>query len=100
MVYRLPLFLKHPIRFVQLLRVQIAVDVVLPVPKPVHRDPITQGLHLLPYLGIMLLDPGLHPSLLLDVGRCIVPIAEAAGNISKSRRQNYHISTYISKSGL
>ena len=61
-----------------ILRVEIAVDVVLLVPETVHSDPMTQSLHLFPYVRVPLLNPGLDLSLLLDIGRRIVPITEAA----------------------
>ena len=64
------------------LRVKVAVDVVLFVPETVHSDPMTQGLHLFPHMGVSLLDPGFDLSLLLDVGGRLVPIAETAINVS------------------
>ena len=67
---------------VTILRVKVAVDVVLFVPETVHSDPMTQGLHLFPYMGVSLFDPGFDLSLLLDVGGRLVPIAETGINVS------------------
>lgn len=59
-----------------ILRLKMAVDVILLVSKPVHRDPVTEGLHLFPHLGVSLLDPSLDPTLLFNIGSGVVPIAE------------------------
>ena len=60
------------------LRVEVAVDIVLTVPKPIHRDPMAQGFHLIPYLRITLFNPCLDVGLLLVVGGAVEPAAQTA----------------------
>ena len=62
--------------------VEVAIDIILPPPKPIHRDPVTQGFHLTPDFRIPLLDPCLDMRLLLTVGGAIEPAAQAT-DVSK-----------------
>jgi hypothetical protein len=55
----------------------MAVDVILPVPEPIHRSPMAESLHLFPHLRVALLDPSLDPALPLNIGGGIKPIAKA-----------------------
>jgi hypothetical protein len=55
--------------------IEIAVDIVLSISEPIHCDPVAQGLDLLPYLRISLLDPCLDALLFLAVGSTVEPTA-------------------------
>ena len=71
------LYFLHVIDRTTILRLEMAVDVILPIPESIHRSPMAKGLHLLPHLGVALLDPSLDPALPLNVGSGVIPIAEA-----------------------
>lgn len=68
-----------------ILRLEMAVNVVLLIPKSIHRDPMAKRLHLFPYLWVSLLDPSLDLSLLLNVGSGIIPVAETISRQHNSR---------------
>lgn len=59
-----------------LLRIKIPINIILPIAKSIHSDPMTQGLHLSPHLRIPLLDPLLDPALPLDIRRAIEPATQ------------------------
>ena len=58
------------------LRIKIPINIILPIAKPIHSDPMAQGLHLSPHLRIPLLDPLLDPALPLDIRRAIKPATQ------------------------
>lgn len=59
-----------------LLRIKIPINIILPMAKSIHSDPMAQGLHLSPYLRIPLLDPLLDPALPLDIRRAVKPATQ------------------------
>ena len=79
------------------LRLEITLDVKLLIPKPVHGNPVPHLFHLLPHVGIALLDEGLDLGLLVAVDGGVVPVAETAGSLlvqrlvrmSRRRRKTY-----------
>jgi hypothetical protein len=68
------------------LRVEVAINVVLTPPKPIHRDPMAQGFHLTPYFRIPLLDPCLDMGLLLAIGGAVEPAAKTMQLSAKLKR--------------
>ena len=59
-----------------LLRIKIPINIILPIAKSIHSDPMAQGLHLSPHLRIPLLDPLLDPALPLDIRRAVKPATQ------------------------
>lgn len=91
-----PSFTSYDISYhTTILRVEVAVDVVLLVSKPIHRDPVAQSLHLFPHVRVSLLNPSLDLSLLLDIGSGVVPIAETVDMISTVQGRDHRVRTYM-----